>query len=140
MKEILFLSIFIGMVFHCSPSRSAENDKDIKKTCKEAQSQLVELQKELDLIQSERQSLDQKLMQARNRFEGFRNQFSGMKGCSQGNPSNSAACNQTLEGLKNSGEEMTQIQKQKAQLAPKKLAIENQMFKPQGQIKTYSCQ
>lgn len=140
MKNFLYFFFFSLLFFASSQSFSEQNKKDIKKVCKEAKAQVQDLQKKLDQLESEKAALNQKFSEAHGRFEKYRTQLEGMRGCSKGNPANTAECTRVLQGLDQAGTDMTQIDHERDSLGPKKLAIENEMFKPQGQIQVHHCE
>lgn len=136
MNKLLSLVLILGI---CTLAGPAFGEKDSKKICKEAQAQLESLQKQMEELKATKAKLTEEFNEARSRFEKYRSQHSGMKGCSKGNPNNSPECQQVLDGLAQAGADMNRIDAQRDQLGPKKLALENEMFKPQGQLKVHQC-
>ncbi len=132
---ILIFSLGLPTVF---PKEQPKFDK--KKLCQEALAEKKELEKERKGILEEKSRLDGEYQKAEEKFQQFRMRFKPLVGCVYESPTKTPECETVLTGMRQATAELDQIQKELADVAQKKLAVENKLFKPEGAIKVYQCE
>ena len=131
----ILLALFVSGHVQGKDSLSKED----KKSCESLKKQIETLEKDKAAIDKELLGLEEKLSKSNARFEEHRAKLNGMSDCSKGNPNNSQECNQVLEGLASSGQEMASTKEQMKAPAKRKNVIENDLLTPRAMQNELHC-
>jgi chromosome segregation ATPase len=137
-KIFLALSLFC---FATIPSPGWTDTKpDTKKICNEAREQLESIEKELTEIENKRSQIQHEIEKAKPEFNAEQEKLRGMPHCSQGNPNNPPTCQAQLAKVRELGDKLTQLQNSMNPLTPRRIELENSIYKPKNDLILNKCE
>jgi chromosome segregation ATPase len=129
------------LIFGLLPAAGRADDKpDTKKICKEAREQLKTIEKELTELEAKRTQIQGEIDQTKSQYFAEQGKLRGMPRCSSGNPNNPPACEAQLSKVKELGDQLTQLQNSLNPLTPRRVELENSIYKPRNDLIQNKCE
>jgi chromosome segregation ATPase len=133
--------ILILIALWILPSLSwADKKPDTKKVCKEAKAQVEAIEKELVDIKEKKTQLEEEVEPVKTEFFAEQEKLRGMSHCSEGNPNNPPDCQTQLAKVRKLGDKLTQLQNSMNPLTPRRIELENSIYKPKNDLILNKCE
>lgn len=118
----------------------ADEKPDTKKICKAAGEQVTAIETELTQIKETKARLEREVGPVKTEFYSEQEKLRGMPGCSHGNPNNPPACEAQLAKVRDLGDKLTQLQNSMNPLTPRRIELENSIYKPRNELILNKCE